>query len=93
MVLAEGEATGHAHLILDEHARLERQNFGERRRTHHRGYWTSSRTVLIVEGSPATLVHDEHDPLTVPPGGYLVRRQREYVPAQPESARWRWVAD
>ena len=53
----------------------------------------SSRTVLIVEGSPATIVHEEHDPLTVSPGGYLVRRQREYVPAERESARWRRVAD
>ena len=70
------------------------QNFGEYRRTWvHSGHWTGSRTVLIVEESPATLVHEEHDPLTLPPGGYLVRRQREYVPAERESARWRRVAD
>src|SRR5262245_29451672 len=29
VVLAEGEATGHAHAILDGHARVEVQNFGE----------------------------------------------------------------
>jgi hypothetical protein len=82
VVLAEGEATGHAHAIVDQHARLELQNFGEYRRTWiNSGHWTGSRTVLIIEGSPATPLHEDHDPLTVPPGGYLVRRQREYVPA------------
>jgi hypothetical protein len=98
VVLAEGEVTGHAHAILDEHARLEQQNFGEYRRTWvNSGHWTGSRTVLIIEGSPATLVHEEHDPLTVPPGGYLVRRQREYVPGRESSgwrtAGWRRVVD
>jgi hypothetical protein len=93
VVLAEGEATGHVHAILDEHARLEVQNFGEFRRRYHSGEWTGSRMVLIVEESPATIVHEEHDPLTVSPGVYLVRRQREYVPAERESARWRRVAD
>src|SRR6476660_4884879 len=47
LVLAEGEATGHAHAILEKHARLEVQNFGEFRRRYHSGGWTGSRTVLI----------------------------------------------
>jgi hypothetical protein len=95
LVLAEGEATGHAHAILDEHARLELQSYGEYRRTWvHQGVWSGSRTVLIVEGSPVTLVHEEHAPLTVAPGGYEVRRQREYVPAERDrGAAWRRVAD
>src|SRR6478735_390118 len=93
VVLAEGEATGHAHAILDGQARLEVQNFGEYRRRFNSGHWTGSRTVLIVEEAPATIVHEEHDPLAVSPGAYLVRRQREYIPAERESARWRRVAD
>jgi hypothetical protein len=97
LVLAEGEATGHAHVVRDEHARLERQGFGEERRVpYHRGAWGKSRLVLIVEESPVTLAHEEHEPLTLPPGAYEVRRQREYVPgagARAWSRGWRPVAD
>jgi hypothetical protein len=95
LVLAEGEATGHAHAILDEHARLEVQHFGESRAVWiHRRVWTESRTLLVVEDEPATLVHEEHEPLTVPPGSYVVRRQREYAPVAGVGKRgWRWVAD
>jgi hypothetical protein len=95
LVLAEGEATGHAHVVHDGHARLERQEFGEQRRVwSNRGSGSRSRIVLIVECSPVTLVHEEHEPLTLPPGSYLVRRQREYVPTvRGRSAGWRRVAD
>jgi hypothetical protein len=97
LVLAEGEATGHAHAVVEEHARLEGQGYGERRRNWNRWSWSDSRTVLIVEGSPASLVHEEHDSLTLAPGGYVVRRQREYAPAARERSTgavgWRRVAD
>ena len=94
LVLAEGEATGHAHVIVEDNARLESQGFGEFRRNRHGGSWSESRTVLIVEGAPVRLVHEEHDPLTVPTGGYLVRRQREYAPpTRGWDANWRRVAD
>lgn len=94
LVLAEGEATGHAHAIVDGHVRLEEQEFGELREVwRNRWAWSGSRTVLIVEGSPATLQHEEHGHLAVPPGGYLVRRQREYVPRAGREAGWRRVAD
>ena len=87
VVLAEGEATGHAHAVLDEHAHLEVQHFGESRAVWiNRRVWDESRTLLVVEGEAATLVHEEHEPLTVPPGGYLVRRQREYAPAPASGA-------
>jgi hypothetical protein len=39
-----------------------------------------------VEG--ASVVHDEHDTITLPPGDYEVVRQREYQPEAPQ-----WVAD
>jgi hypothetical protein len=69
LVLAEGEATGHAHVVDDERASLHRQP------------WTSAATYLRVEGhEPVFLVHEEHDRLVVPPGLYEVRRQREYAP-------------
>ena len=61
VVLAEGEATGHAHAVLDEHAHLEVQHFGESRAVWiNRRVWDESRTLLVVEGEAATLVHEEH---------------------------------
>lgn len=103
LVLATGEATGHAHAILEPHAQLEEQ-YG----THwgqERGRWGAPigrpkqlldgfprRTVLVVTGEPATLVHEEHDPLIVPPGAWAVRRQREYRPS-PSGRAWTRVND
>jgi hypothetical protein len=83
LVLAVGETTGHAHVVAGPHARL-----------FAAGPWTSTsrRTrFLVVDGEPATLVHEEHDPVTVPPGNYRVVRQREYEP-QPRRS-WRTVGD
>jgi hypothetical protein len=84
-VLAEGEATGHAHVVRARHARLVRQ----RRSTGRRGWMGrpvfEDRLLLVVEDRPAVLRHEEHDPIRVVSGVYEVRRQREYVPA---GARW-----
>ncbi len=77
LVLAEGEATGHAHVVDDERASLYQHGWPETR-------------YLRVEGvEPVSLVHEEHDPLPVLPGVYEVRRQREYAPLR----RFRWVRD
>jgi hypothetical protein len=65
LVLALGEATGHAHAVragdadlLADTAELDR------------------RFLRIV--SDAVLTHEEHDPIPLPPGLYQVVRQREY---------------
>lgn len=71
VVLAEGEATGHAHIVLGR-ARLVHSTTAP----SWRGVW---QTHLVVE-EPARLVHDEHDAIGLEPGVYHVRRQREYVP-------------
>jgi hypothetical protein len=69
LVLAEGEATGHAHVVDDERASL------------HREPWSLRRSYLLVDGAePVTLMHEEHDELALPAGLYEIRRQREYVP-------------
>jgi hypothetical protein len=75
LVLLTGEATGHAHVVDDERASLHG--------------WGALRYLQVDGDSPAILVHDEHDPLSLGPGAYEVRRQREYVPQR----RSRWVAD
>jgi hypothetical protein len=66
LVLALGEATGHAHAVgapdadlLAAAADLDR------------------RFLRIV--TEAVLTHEEHDPIPLPPGLYQVVRQREYV--------------
>ena len=69
LVLAEGEATGHAHVIVDDRAELRREAF-----------WNGRRFVVVEEGATVALEHDEHDTLSVPAGVYEVRIQREYSP-------------
>lgn len=68
LVLVEGEATGHAHVVRSKRASLHRlADWGER--------------YLVVEGTrPVALSHEEHDPIAVLPGVWEVRRQREYSP-------------
>jgi len=62
IVLAHGEATGHAHAVLDRDAVLWETPGGQR--------------ILAVE-SEADLVHEEHDTVHLPKGLYRVVRQRE----------------
>ncbi len=66
VVLAYGEATGHAHAIRDLTATLWRGDDG--------------REYLLVEGGVAVLQHEEHGPITISPGIYEVLHQREYTP-------------
>jgi hypothetical protein len=65
VVLALGEATGHAHAINSSLADLFKDRDGT--------------LYLRVEG-PCDLTHEEHDPIELDEGVYEVRRQREYIP-------------
>lgn len=67
IVLAEGEATGHAHVITDEEAALYGTDLAER-------YLS-----VLAEGG-VLLTHEEHDAILIPLGTYQVIRQREYAP-------------
>ncbi|MCX8037719.1 MAG: hypothetical protein N3D11_11870 [Candidatus Sumerlaeia bacterium] len=67
-VLAHGEMTGHAHMILESHVRMFRDASDEHR------------TFLEVLDSPCRVVHEEHAEVVLPPGTYRVTRQREYTP-------------
>jgi hypothetical protein len=79
LVLAEGEATGHAHVLRGQSVRLLR---------HRSPSIAPDKQYLLVEHEPAMLMHEEHDSIRVPPGAYRVVRQREYEPRS-----WREVAD
>jgi hypothetical protein len=69
IVLAEGEATGHAHAISSSGAEL--LQVGERR-------------LLKVSGEPVDVIHEEHAIITVPIGIYEVVRQREFSYDRPD---------
>ncbi len=74
-VLAHGEMTGHAHMILESNVRMFRDPSD-----HHRMF-------LEVFDSPCRVVHEEHAEVVLPPGTYRVIRQREYTPKQIEYVR------
>lgn len=66
VVLAHGEATGHAHAIPADHARLYE---------HPK---TKARYLRVVQ--PTELRHEEHRPIALRPGMYRITRQRVYEP-------------
>lgn len=69
IVLALGEQTGHAHAILEP----EVEQFTVADQVDR---W------LRVRGGGATIVHEEHGPIALPPGEFRVQIQREYSPAE-----------
>ncbi|MGE4259243.1 MAG: hypothetical protein AB7F19_07865 [Candidatus Babeliales bacterium] len=68
VVLAYGEATGHAHAIKDDNATLLRAS--------------NDNLYLRVVKSPVALVHEEHNKINIPPGDYRIIHQREYHPEE-----------
>jgi hypothetical protein len=67
VVLAHGEATGHAHAIKKQEASLFRDP-------------KLMAVFLQVGQEGALLEHDEHSTIKLPSGNYQVIRQREYSP-------------
>jgi hypothetical protein len=65
LILAEGEVTGHRHRIAEGKAEL---------------YRTDKAMILKVHSETALLVHEEHQPLQIPRGNWVVKIQREYHP-------------
>ena len=64
VVLAEGEATGHAHVMTAETVKL----------------WAVGEQRYVTVSKPSVLDHEEHGVLTIPEGTYEVIIQREYSP-------------
>lgn len=63
-VLAEGEATGHAHTIDLSNADVYCDKEGN--------------LYVEVTGDKVVVQHEEHKPITIPKGRYKVRQVREY---------------
>ena len=76
-VLAYGELTGHSHRIEDPDAAQM--------------YESGATLFLDIKADSATVVHQEHKPITLPRGFYRVWQQREYAPR--ELRMFRTVAD
>ena len=68
-IIAKGEATGHSHRLLME---IHGVNLFEEE--------NGTMWIEVADGSQATIVHEEHDTISLPVGEWLVRRQREYSP-------------
>ena len=77
LVLAEGEATGHAHAIAEPDVR--EFTVGDER--------------FVLVRSAAQLIHEEHATIDLPPGAYRVVIQREYEPSPIGGRDWRRVVD
>jgi hypothetical protein len=68
VVLAHGEATGHAHAIRGDRAALFRDPM------------LAAIFMHVAGDASVTLEHDEHATIDLPPGNYRIVRQREYDP-------------
>jgi hypothetical protein len=66
VVIAEGEATGHRHRV---------ENPATAELLEYRGA-----LYLRVLADKAKVIHEEHGPIALPRGMYLVWQQREYAP-------------
>ena len=75
VVLAYGEATGHAHAIHEDDASLF-----EDRGPDGDAAWSRVSRILRVSGKAGVeLRHEEHATVHLPPGTYRVTRQREWT--------------
>ena len=69
VILAEGEVTGHAHRIADPEVRM----------------WSLGDQRYITVPRGASLTHEEHATIPLPPGDYKVVIQRVYTPTAPRN--------
>lgn len=72
VILAYGEVTGHAHAIDDKNAEQLTNDA------------LTTRFLQVLGEAGVDLVHEEHDTITVPPGVYEVRGQREASVENPQ---------
>jgi len=65
LILAEGEVTGHKHVISEGEAEL---------------YECEGTLFLSVKSETALLTHEEHKEIELPKGDYQITIQREFEP-------------
>ena len=79
VVLAHGEVTGHAHVVVP--GLLTERRKGSVRFEEGLDQFAGQQ-ILRVIGRAAELRHDEHSTIVLPRGTYRVVRQREYSPEE-----------
>ena len=69
IVIAEGEVTGHRHILVADkpETKIRIANDG-------RGFY------LEILNDTATIKHEQHSPITLKPGKFFIKIQREYDP-------------
>jgi hypothetical protein len=80
VVLAEGEHTGHRHAfyggaLLFHDAALARDIPSDL----YIGHVNVGPQGAVLEHGPARGIKGDHDPISIPPGTYVARRQREFT--------------
>jgi hypothetical protein len=80
VILAYGEATGHAHTMDADTVRLFEASDDE----------GDLITEVLMVDEPTLLTHQEHHPIRVPRGMYRIIHQREYVP-RPRAHSMNWM--
>lgn len=84
VVLAKGETTGHMHAIADKHVAHFRMNtefvskMDESLRKQFPANFLEPGTTFLRVESPVKVEHEEHGPVTLPPGDYVIPQAREY---------------
>jgi hypothetical protein len=72
VVIRYGEATGHHH-------RFELKDLAPGTEVAGYGHQHSDRVdVIKVDGGAATMIHEEHNPINIPPGMYKISQVREF---------------
>ena len=66
LILAEGEATGHAHAVPAVAGALYAAQVG----------------MMLQVNQQTQVLHEEHAPIDLDPGLYKITRQREYFPTE-----------
>ncbi len=74
VVLLEGELTGHRHAIFDRVTMFKDDSLAH---DIPNGLYVGH---VKVDGATALIQHQEHTALSLPPGTYRIRRQRELEP-------------
>jgi len=69
VVLARGETSGHRHVMTADRVVFFREDGSG-----------SGGFIKVTGDVPVDLSHEEHAPLSIPPGDYRVVRQHEYQP-------------
>lgn len=88
IILVKGEATGHHHSVPARGTTLlEPTDYNDAeflkimKSAGFKDPATSGARFIEITQDNAELVHQEHDAITLPPGFYVVARQREYTSA------------